>query len=103
MVGNTCLLVLATLLVSLPLGTLLAMLLVRTDLPGRKLFAACLAVLLFVPLYLQCAGWRGAIWIHAMAAVPWVFLIVSAGLVFVEPDLEESALLDGSPLAVFWQ
>lgn len=126
MVGNTCLLVLATLLVSLPLGTFLAMLLVRTDLPGRKLFAACLVVLLFVPLYLQCAGWlagfglqgwyslisgtgpwlagwRGAIWIHAMAAVPWVFLIVSAGLVFVEPDLEESALLDGSPLAVFWQ
>lgn len=122
---NTCLLVLGTLLISVPIGTLLAMLLVRTNLPGRRFFAACLGMLLFVPLYLQAAGWlagfglqgwyslaigtgpwlegwRGAIWIHGMAAIPWVFLIVAAGLVFVEPDLEESALLDGSPLAVFW-
>jgi iron(III) transport system permease protein len=112
-------------LISVPIGTLLAMLLVRTNLPGRKCFAACLAGPLFVPLYLQAAGWlagfgpqgwyplavgvgpwlegwRGAIWIHAMAAIPWVFVIVAAGLVFVEPELEESALIDGSPLSVFW-
>ena len=39
------------------------------------------------------SGWRGAVWIHAMAAVPWVALIVAAGLRSVEAELEEDALL----------
>jgi len=37
-------------------------------------------------------GARGAIWVHAMAAIPWVVLIVSIGLRLVEPELEEDAL-----------
>ena len=41
-------------------------------------------------------GWTGAIWVHAMAAIPWVTLIVGASLRFTEPELEELALLDGS-------
>ncbi|MEO8498680.1 MAG: hypothetical protein ABI614_26765, partial [Planctomycetota bacterium] len=82
--------------------------------------------MLFVPIYLQAAGWdagfgkqgwysfahgsvaapildgwRAAIWIHAMAAIPWVILIVGLGLWLVEPELEEAALLDGSALSVF--
>jgi iron(III) transport system permease protein len=84
-----------------------------------------LAAMLFVPLYLQAAawhagfaaqgwytlatatpawieGWTGAIWIHSMAAVPWVVLIVGAGLRLSEPELEEQALLDGSQRQVFW-
>ena len=78
-------------------------------------------VLLWTPLYLQAAawlagfgvsgwftvltagpyqaglldGWPGTIWVHALAAIPWVVLIVGAGLRFVEPELEEAALLDG--------
>jgi iron(III) transport system permease protein len=39
------------------------------------------------------SGWRGAVWIHAMAAVAWVALIVAAGLRSVEAELEEDALL----------
>lgn len=110
--------------VSLPIGALLALLIVKTDMPGRKLFAALLGPMLFVPLYLQAAawmagfaaggwlgaspgsppllaGWRGAIWIHAMAAVPWVALWVGVALYAVEPELEEDALLDATPWRVF--
>ena len=41
-------------------------------------------------------GWLATIWVHGLAAVPWVVLIVGTGLLLVESDLEESALLDGS-------
>ena len=43
---------------SVPLGTLLAWLLVRTDLLGRRLWLALLGLMLFVPLYLQAAAWQ---------------------------------------------
>jgi iron(III) transport system permease protein len=133
---NTLLLSAATCAISLPLGTVLAWLLVRTDLPGRRAALVLFGVMLFVPLYLQAAawqagfgvqgwfthalgqgllksmggwcvsrtlleGWTGAIWVHAMAALPWVVLIVGAGFWLVEPELEEQALLDGSPWQVF--
>ena len=126
LLGNTLLLTAATSAVSLPLGTALAWLLVRTDLPARRPVLLMVGLLPFVPLYLQAAawqagfgaqgwctrsfaetvwlaGWRGAIWIHAMAAVPWVVLIVGMGLRLVEAELEEQALLDGSPRQVFFR
>ena len=79
--------------------------------------ASVVYLLLVVPLYLQCAGWqagfgsqgwytlicstlqsppvlegwKGAIWVHSMAAIPWVVAIVSASLIFVDAELEESA------------
>jgi iron(III) transport system permease protein len=110
---------------SLPLGTLLAWLLLRTDLPGRRVGLALLGPMLFVPLYLQAAawqagfglqgcytlagfapvlleGWRGALWVHSMAAVPWVVLITGFGLAKVEAELEEQALLDGSARQVLF-
>jgi len=122
---NTLRLAGAVCAVGVPLGTLLAWLLVRTDLLGRRLWLALLALMLFVPLYLQTAawqagfglqgwytlagfapalleGWAGAISIHAAAALPWVVLIVGFGLANVERELEESALLDASPRQVFW-
>ncbi len=125
LVLNTLRLAAAVCAVSVPLGTLLAWLLVRTDLLGRRLWLASLGLMLFVPLYLQAAawqagfglqgwyplagfgptlldGWRGAIWIHAAAALPWVVLIVGLGLANVERELEELALLDASPRQVFW-
>ena len=125
LVLNTLRLAAAVCAVSVPLGTLLAWLLVRTDLLGRRLWLALLGLMLFVPLYLQAAAWQagfglqgwytlagfgptllgrlaGAIWIHAVAALPWVVLIVGFGLANVERELEESALLDASPRQVFW-
>ena len=48
------------------------------------------------------AGWRAAIWVHGLAAVPWVVLIVGAGLRAVEAEIEEDAATCASPLKVLW-
>src|SRR5437773_2952367 len=98
---NSAVLAVGAVAIALPLGTLLAILLTRYDLPVRRIAAACLGVLLFLPLYVQLSGWdaalgklgwysliygsmaepflsgmRGAIFIHALAAVSWVALLV---------------------------
>lgn len=124
LVRNTVWLVLGTLVISLPLGTLAAVLISRTDVPGRRLAAAGLGAMLLVPVYLQAAAWQAgfglqgwitlnweygvwlagmpaAIWIHGLAATAWVALIVGVALRLVEPELEEQALLDASPARVF--
>lgn len=121
---NTLLLSGAACAISVPLGSVLAFLLARTDLPCRRVGMAVLGLMLFVPLYVQAAawqagfgmqgwytlafgtpawvdGWTGAVWVHAMAALPWVALIVGLGLRMIEPELEEQALLDGSARQVF--
>jgi iron(III) transport system permease protein len=120
-------LVIGTLIIAVPVGTLLAALLTRTDLPGRGMFIGLWCWLLFLPLYVQVSAWdagfglqgwftlatgqmkepwleglRAAIWIHALAAIPWVMLIVGQGLRQVDPELEELALLDASAGRVFW-
>lgn len=122
---NTLLLAGSVCAISLPLGTLLAWLLVRTDLPWHRLGLALLGAMLFVPLYLVAAGWQAgfglqgwyaiafrtpallqgfgaAIWIHSLAATAWVVLIVGIGFRLVEPEFEEQALLDGPPSRVFF-
>jgi iron(III) transport system permease protein len=123
LLANTLLLAAATSALSVPAGTILAWLLVRTDMPGRQAAMMVLGVLLFLPLYLVAAGWQAGfgvqgwltlrcggpvllqgwpavIWIHALAALPWVVLIVGVGLRLVERELEEQALLDASPRQV---
>jgi iron(III) transport system permease protein len=124
---NTVVLSLGTSLIALPLGTGLAILTARTDLPGSRVIWLSLLVLLFVPLYLTAAawdagfgqlgwhtlmrsgsrepwlaGWRASIWIHAMAATPWVMLLVAAAARHIQSSLEEEALLDGTSLQVLW-
>ena len=111
--------------IALPLGSLLAILIARFDLPGRRLAAAALGVLLFLPLYVQLSGWeaaagrigwwtvnfgsmeqplvagmRGAIIVHGLAAVPWVALIVGLGLAQIDRAQEEAALLVLPPAGV---
>ncbi len=121
---NTLILIAATLACSLPVGTVLALLLTRCDLPGRTFFAVVLGALLFLPLVVQTAAWMagfglqgwftmiygggpwlehwsGAIWVHSVAAIPWVTLIVGVSLRVVEPEIEEAALLDASQTEVF--
>ncbi|MEI8375438.1 MAG: ABC transporter permease subunit [Planctomycetota bacterium] len=117
-------LTLETLAFSLPLGTAVAWMLVRSDLPGRRVGVSIIVVLLFLPIYLQASawqagfgqegwyshhnggkpwlsGWNAAVWVHSLAAIPWVVLFASLGLRNVEPALEEQALLDGTPWQVF--
>ena len=48
------------------------------------------------------AGWRAAVWVHGLAAVPWVVLIVGAGLRAVEAEIEEDAATCAAPLQVLW-
>ena len=115
---NTILLATGVVGLALPLGTLLAILLARTDLPGRRVATALLLFLLFLPLYVQVAGWESAfgklgwltrftqapllegmgavIFIHAMAGLPWIFLIAMVGLRLARRAEEEAALLDAS-------
>ncbi|MGO9115884.1 MAG: ABC transporter permease [Thermoguttaceae bacterium] len=124
LVTNSLVLTLETLAVSLPLGTAVAWILLRSNLPGRRLGASIIVVLLFLPLYLQAsawqagfgqegwysthgdgepwlAGWNAAVWVHTLAAIPWVVLFAGLGLRLVEPALEEQALLDGTAWQVF--
>ncbi len=115
-------LILMTEAMALPPGILLAFLLFRTDALGRKLILGLIVLTAFVPLplhatawlggfgnagRLQALGWQpilvgrfGAAFVHAMFALPWVVLIAGIGLCAVEPELEESALLDYGPIRV---
>ncbi len=127
---NTLLLVGGTCLIAVSAGTLLAVLLVRTALPGRGALLAVLVLLLFVPVPLivsswqallgaggllpiglwvsgadrpWATGWGPAIWVHGLAALPWVVCIVGLGLRWVEPELEEEAALVIPPWRVLWE
>lgn len=113
---NTLELVLATEAVALPAGIVLAVLLVRTDMTGRRPLLGLMALAVFIPLPLHATAWLGAFgnqgrvqlftkepilvgipgagFVQGMAALPWVVLLVGVGLRAVEPELEEAALLD---------
>ena len=101
----------AAVLVSLPIGTLLALLLCRGRVWGKTWVAALLFGWMLVPLYVQTAawqsawaavagtaltGWSGAIWVHGLAAVPWVTAIQALGLLRGAAAGEEAAQLDGT-------
>lgn len=48
-------------------------------------------------------GVNAALWIHAVAALPWVVLLVGQGLRWVERDLEEESLTFAGPWRVLWR
>jgi len=113
--------------VALPLGSLLAFCMSRFEIPGRRFFDACFLVLLLLPLYVQLAAWeagfgrggwystliaeqlsdppleglRGSVWVHAMAAIPWLYWIFRLGLDSIPTAYEEAARIDGSAWQVF--
>jgi iron(III) transport system permease protein len=112
--------------ISVPPGMLLAILLTRTNVGGRNLGWLLLLTLLFLPLHSTAAGWvalfgklgsqssaffqttqplvngmPAVVWIHSMAAIPWVTLIISLGLWTIPREVEEAALLDVSPVRFF--
>jgi iron(III) transport system permease protein len=112
-------LVAATEAIALPFGVLLALFLFRTDASGRRVLLVLISLSAFVPLPLHATAWLGALgnagraqafgirpilvgrvgaaFVHALAGLPWVVLIVGVGACLVEPELEESALLDYEP------
>jgi iron(III) transport system permease protein len=124
--ANSLLLSITVVSLSVPLGSVLGVLLARSDLPGRRAIGWLLLGFLFLPLFVQAGawqaafgtdgwltpftgeralltGWRGAIWVHTAAALPWVASIVAIASLFVERELEEQALLDAGPWQVIWR
>ncbi len=125
---NTLWLALGAIAISLPVGTALAWLAYRTNAPGAAGFRWLLTALLFLPPYLQVAGWdagfglqgwfprwwspgqvtapltgwRAAILLHGVIAIPWVTLLVGLGLRRIPRELEELALLEGRTAQVLW-
>src|SRR3954452_13186207 len=126
---NSARLAALTCAIALPIGTLLALAIFKTDVPGRRTAAVLLVAMLFLPIYLVTgawdagfgvqgwftmstnahllhepllAGWRAAIWVHALGAVPWVVVIVGASLRAVESELEEDAATCATPARVLW-
>jgi len=83
------------------LGVAAAWLVVRTDLPGRRLLAVLFATPLAIPAFVASYGWAsvlpslsglgGAVLISVLAYFPLVYLPVAATLQRVDPALEESA------------
>jgi len=79
--GNTLLLTAGTLALTFPLGLALALLLYRSDLPGRGLLHCLLVLLLFVPLPVFASAWQAALgsagwlptlgWLTPASAAPW--------------------------------
>lgn len=111
---------------TVPLGILIAILLFKTDLPGRRWLRAAIVIGLFVPLPLWATAWQSALgggltiftaspgrpWpsgfaaaiaIHSLAALPWVVWIVGQGLQCVEAELEDDARLATTPWNVVWR
>lgn len=115
--GTTLALAGLTLLFCLPPGVALAILLYRTDVPGRRLIRALLAVAMFVPLPLFALAWQSvgggwrpwtqgllpAAFVHAMAGLPWVVWLTGLGLSRVDPDLEEDARTALPAAAALWR
>jgi ABC-type Fe3+ transport system permease subunit len=126
---NSAKLAILACLIALPFGTCLAAAIFKSDVPGRQFAALLFVGMLFVPLYLVTGawdagfgiqgwhtlstnphlvhqpwltGWRAVVWVHALAAVPWVVLIVGASLRAVEAEIEEDAATFAAPQKVMW-
>ncbi|HMO36547.1 MAG TPA: hypothetical protein PKA06_10935, partial [Gemmatales bacterium] len=101
-----------------------AFLLARTSLRARRVWMLLLAVTLVIPLPALLAGWYvvaqslgaplpalwpwelrwlGTILLHGCIGLPWVVGLLSLGLLWVEPNLEEEMLLYASlPRVLLW-
>src|SRR5262245_53566070 len=127
-IANSAMLAGGALAIALPFGTALAILLAQLSLPGWRFVAAAIGVLLFLPLYVQLSAWdaalgklgwftlahgsltqpilaglRGAVFVHGVAAVPWVTLFVGIGLLQIDLAQQEAALLVAPPHVVLWR
>lgn len=98
---NTVSLVVVTCAVCAVIGTLLAWLMERTDLPGRTIWASLAVVPLTIPAFVSSytwlsispvfAGFGGAVLVVAASYYPFVYLPVAAALRGMDPALEETA------------
>jgi iron(III) transport system permease protein len=118
--GNTLLLAAGAVALAVAAGVPLALLLYRTDLPGRRACRFLIVLSLFIPLPMVASAWQAtlgaggwlflagwgpaagggwaegmvpAVWVQGLAGLPWVVVIAGQGFRWVEAELEEDALL----------
>ncbi len=95
-------------------GTVLAWLVERTDMPGRRLWAPLAVVPLTIPAFITSFTWLsispafatygGALLVVTTAYYPFVYLPVAASLRGMDPALEETARALGQNFwAVLWR
>jgi iron(III) transport system permease protein len=127
MAWNSLVFAVGTTVFAVSLGTLLAYLIVRTDVPGKPLMFAASLVPLIIPGILHTIAWifladpqigvlnqhivepltgysfnvlsrAGMIWVEGLHLSPLVFLLMAAAFRSMDPALEESAIMSGAPL-----
>jgi iron(III) transport system permease protein len=127
MAWNSLVFAFGTTVFAVTLGTLLAYLIVRTDVPGKPLMFAASLVPLIIPGILHTIAWifladprigvlnqhiiepvtghsfnvlsrAGMIWVEGLHLSPLVFLLMVAAFRSMDPALEESAIMSGAPL-----
>lgn len=109
---NTVRLTLVVTAICAVLGTALAFLVERTDLPGRSVWTVLLVVPLAIPDFVvsfswsslspSVSGFNGAVLVMSLAIYPLVYLPVAASLRGADPALEEIARsLGAGRLSVF--
>lgn len=122
LLANTLIIAAGSSLLAIILGGITALLLIRTTLIARWFWGLLLSAGLFIPLPMLMSGWyliaqgagaplpalwpyeariTGTIFIHGMLGVPWAVLVLSLGLLWIEPELEEESLLYASFPVVF--
>ena len=126
--GQTALLAAGAVVVAVPVGTILAVAFGRGRVIGSRTFHILLVLALFVPLPVVAVAWQivlgswlpnlsldpgqvawrpwrqgllPAAFVHGIAGVPWVYLIVSPLLRRTDPGLEDAARMDGGERAVW--
>ena len=129
LLGNSLMFAFGAATLSLTLGTSLAYLMVRTDVPFKALFFAASIVPLIIPGILYTISWIflaspdigllnafigpltggafvldvftiwGMIWVEGLHSSPIVFLLMVAAFRSMDPSLEESALMSGASRA----
>jgi iron(III) transport system permease protein len=128
MVGNSLAFAFGSAAVSIVIGSVLAYLIVRTDVPGKSLMFAASLVPLIIPGILHTIAWifvldpnigvanrwviepldghhpfnvysiPGMIVIEGLHLAPLVFLLMVAAFRSMDPSLEESAIMSGASL-----
>ena len=111
-----------TAVLATPCGCLFAWIVTRTNVPARRALLATMYLGMTIPLYLHATvweagfgqlgwysllrfgfgghvpltGWLGALWVHTIAAIPWVALLGAGFLRLSDDDLETAARIDAS-------
>lgn len=131
-VANTLLFAMAQTFVSVTIGTALAWLVARTDMPGRRAFEFLALVMFLIPLLLAVVAWTlllgperglinaglvalglprfdiyslgGMIFVQSLYLTPLAFLIVAPAFASIDAGLEESARMAGAgKWTVLWR